>query len=247
MATKKIRSRDSVKDLREALKSDIAYDSEYDYDTDNDCEASGCDSICRCGTITNFQLTHVNPRAIIGQLKDLYVEGVESYCLDRIIQHSPAGRPDSYERSNTSGYYGDEVGNILLEEDHISHIVDTLSQFAALPSDVEKVKFALSREYGYLLPEMRNLKKVSIEIVPLDKLSRVMRKLNDEALEQYSKELRTYDHKKHAEEYRVPDPITPRGFALKEPSGWRLIDGYHRVAVVEQKTKDKVVMLVVGE
>lgn len=245
---KKVRSRDSVQDLKEALRTNIVYSSEYDYDTEYSCEDSGCDGdICRCGTIINFQLTYTNPRPIINRLEELYTKGIESYCVDRIIQHGPAGKADSYERSNTNGYYGEEIGNILLEEGPITQIIDTLTQFATMPSDVEKVKFALSREYGFLLPEIKNLKKVSIEIVPLDKLGRIMRKLDAKALEQYSEELRTYDYRKHTEEYRVPDPVTPRGFALKEQSGWRLIDGYHRVAVVEQKTKEKAVMLVVGE
>jgi len=243
----KVVSRDDVATLRACLKANTAYHAEYDYDTDYSCEASGCDQegICRCGSIVDFHIKHANPKAIIEQLSDLYPSDIEGYCLDRIIQHGPAGKADSYDRVNSGGYYGEEVGDIVLYDEKVKDIIEDLKTFSSLPSDVEKVKFALKKEYSYLLPELTDLKKVSVEIVPLAKLARTMRKLDDDALEQYKKDLRAWG--KQGQEYRISDPIKPRGFALKEQSGYRLIDGYHRVAVVEQNTKETSVMLVVGK
>lgn len=69
---------------------DWRYYLDYDYDSDYNCEGSGCDDegICRCGTITNTRINSVDIDTIAHEICGDKENIILNYCVNRVLNHS---------------------------------------------------------------------------------------------------------------------------------------------------------------
>lgn len=218
---------------------DFRYSVNYDYDTQYSCYESGCDSICRCGTIYNTTVTDVYIESIVSDIYSVYFDNslstkrdnkinevlfgvtkeIDIYTIDRIIRHFKVYEPDRWEVGVEGGYYGDEIGDITLLNSVAQYIEDSLDIAFSINDLSGRIEYLVGLEYGHLLPELEGC---SYEIINVDKSDIIFgsdghyQKVKTKKLDHY------IDSKYHG----------IRGIVIEKDrkvgSKFRLIDGYHR-------------------
>lgn len=207
------------------------YDIDYDCDYQYNCEAEGCDSICRCGKIKNLTIINLN----FG-LKDLHINKfykdkanrkrskpynktpIESYCFDRLMRIYKTYDKSLYKLLIGYSYYGEEVYDFQFE--NMDSFCNSVKKVLSLDDEVDKIKYILNEEYSYILDSIKDVESVSIENVNLNKIC-----LNND----YSMRL-----KKDAGQNNYNfEPEVPVGVLLKSGNDYRLIDGYHRFTTLK--------------
>ena len=205
--------------------------AEYDYHEHTSCEESGCseEGICRCGVIEDARVKSVDipyVRRVLEEHRNL--SELDRYCLERILAARKIWDPDLWEVNTCGGYYGEEIGSVVLSNTVAAACDNDLRAVLALATSREKVEYILNLEYGYLLPEVEGL-EWTVETVDKKNISYQeghYHRVDRTVVEMYKKA--TYD--------------LPRGVCLRQGERFRLIDGYHRVAAGEGKFK-----MVVGD
>jgi hypothetical protein len=218
------------------VKVELFPECECDYDVFRNCNDpnNNCD-ICRCARLHNVSVT--NSTTGINNLK-IQVETttknrktrwkpykpslIERYCLDRILRHFKVWDPSQYDVEVVNGYYGEEIGSIT--HNRHSDIVKEVEFLLNLPHDIDRVKHVLQLEYQFMLDVVLQATSVTAEKVRVDSMT-----MNTD----YAARL-----KKHSEhDYRVE--LVPMGVVVPNSNGtMRLIDGYHRLALLH-KTNEK--------
>jgi hypothetical protein len=215
---------------------------DYDYDSHRDCEAHGCDSICRCEQLLNLRVTSVSveyfARNICDDMnlntKDMN-HRILRYCVDRLVRIYGAYKPESWDLSATHGYYGEEVGSIHLEREVANDISSGIKNLLACDNPIE---FVLNQEYDFLLPELQDQKWTIAKVMPKQvHLGAVghMRKVDREASKVYA-------------HYTGPVGVAIVDGAKSSVPQFRLIDGYHRfVSLMKEHPKTKFVEILINE
>ena len=167
------------------LENRFNYDLEYDYHTENYCEESGCydEGICRCGIISCAFVTSVNLHNMTNHIYDsifdksksirrhkriasiLYGgELVDKYCIYRILSRYELYDKYLWNVEVIGGYYGEEIGNVTLPDELFKEISTKCSEVVELETLEDKLRYVLTLEYGYLLPEFEksNFKIIKI-------------------------------------------------------------------------------------
>lgn len=156
--TKKKATKKSVEQIRletiDNLKSDFMYKAvEHEADYDKRCDNS-CDSgICRCTTIENARVTEVDIERISDKLvrkKDL--NSMLHYCIERILVSEKLYDPDMWYIDVINSYYGQEIDSVTL--DVSGPIINKLEQLVTM-TNMQKINYVLTEEYGYLLPHLK--------------------------------------------------------------------------------------------
>jgi hypothetical protein len=225
----------------EALRKDFKYMISYDYDTEYSCEESGCieERICRCGYITNTYLNKVDISAIATNIyseifdKSLSTkrhnainslwgisEEIEKYTIDRILRLNKVWKPEFWQINVDGGYYGQEIDDIVLNDDIAQTINSQLEKAFDIDSLSERIEYLLELENGFLLDDLK-LKNYSVENINRNDIifsnpEHYKRVLLDE-LEHYSDKNYT----------------GIRGIVKKDGDKWKVIDGYHRLSRTE--------------
>lgn len=137
----------------------VSYKDEREYS----CEDSGCDEegICRCCRIVGVEFC--DDLDSVNKFFELIYEGglgVEK-ALDHwfVRKHFKDIRFD-YEVGGD--YYGDELSKIVISDD--GDFFNKASTFNQM-SNSEKVQFLLKKEYGSVLPKIKNVKDWKLEAV----------------------------------------------------------------------------------
>jgi hypothetical protein len=191
--------------------SDVEYDTEYECQNGSDC----CDNdYCRCGQIVNERLTRVPDILTEYQRKKHFdpptkLRVWDLYCIDRLLVLHKAYDPDSYYIKVVGGYYGQEIGSVTLNcgkvlDEKINHVL-------SLPK-IEKIKYVLNEEYGYILPELEG-KNFKVQKVKKDRILFGQKE--------------HYKDIEHTEYYETHD--LPRGICVADGKMFRVLDGYHRL------------------
>jgi len=194
-----------------------AYDKwfgvDFDYDTYHACQSgSNCcdDDYCRCGQIQNIRITEVMFYETLPSLKKLKL--INQYYLDRAIRLSGVLKPDNWEVTVCSGYYGEETNGASLDYNARKDLETYLQEGDKL-SDADKIKKLLEIEYGYVLDILKPFNKVRL----VEKSPKSLFIFNDH----YYGKIDPKMYKDH------PLPVC---VARKEGSKYVVIDGYHRLA-----------------
>lgn len=182
-----------------------------------------CDNdYCRCGKIIDFEIVDINLRSLINQFVSLSDNKIDKYCIDRLLNCSAIKDYDSWEPNIDGGYYGESFNGCKLKSKVVDDIKNDMTKLFTL-NDVDKIKFSLSKEYGYLLPILENCTKINITNVDINKVIKSnlnhIKKLNSKHVDQYK-------------DYKLPIAI-----CKEEHLGFNLIDGYHRL-MANQQTKN---------
>lgn len=230
----------------------------YDYDTENSCEESGCNdsgSMCRCGVIVNERVDHVDVSQMADEVYNLYFDNSKStdrnnklnsvlygtgkeldvYCIDRVLRCHHIWDSEKWSISVESGYYGEEMGNITIESPYDKKIQDDIETVLSLNTINEKINFILNLEYGYLLPELDGCGYELIDI-----------SINDVIFgsDGHYKKIQT----QNVEHYVDINYKGIRGVVKRESNGkYKIIDGYHRMyaAGIGKIKKDSVRVILV--
>ena len=219
-------------DLDSFEKHNWQYHLDVEYDSHNDCYASGCndEGICRCGRITNPHIEGINRESIIQAIINVlmgapYGGGVhtdiQAYCIDRIVRNIlNVYHEFEWDIEVGGGYYGEEIDSVSLES--APGIATKVKELLQLKTDKERIFHTLILEYGRVLPKLEALDRWYIEELPMKSVLLPQ--------QEYKKKLST----NQIEAYK--DWILPRGLVVAENGGYRVIDGYHRTqAAINQK------------
>lgn len=205
---------------------DVEYDSYYN------CEANGCDSICRCGRLSNLRVEKVNlsPSMVTiiyphqmkrGVKQKTYKPSViDQYCIDRLLRIHKVYDTSAYEVGVERGYYGEEVGDVSFNRS--CELISDVTKLMECKTDAQKVKFVLEREYAYVLDLIKDTTEVAVVskkpatlITNVDYLARIKR-----------------------EPYDIGE-FLPVGVIYRD----RLLDGYHRFSTLDPKKQYPFIVL----
>lgn len=203
------------------------YSFDFDYSTETDCGAYGCDSICRCSKIIDpvvektsnitsgiVQIEKISAKSKRKNWHSYVPTKIEAYCIDRLFRSYKLYDSTDYIVRVSNGYYGEEI--VGIDHANFSDFFNDLHTMLNFTNDIDKIKLILTREYAFLLPEIETCSSATI-------CSRNIKQLvntgstKDRLMGVKSSQYFSY-------EYQV-DGDTPIGVIL----GARLIDGHHRI------------------
>lgn len=206
----------------------------------SDCSNSGCDDegICRCYTIDTAYVTDdidigsivakvISNLAPTGQSKKrndklnlLFPNDdlLDKYGIYRLSVIHRLWDPLLYYLEIKGGYYGQEIGDIILDGAVFKKWSEDCIKFWSMDDPKEKIHFLLEREYGDVLPNLLDLtpQLISISYDDIDWVS-----VNPK----HVKNIKGGDYPYYERGYNLP-----RGIVRKvSENKYQLVDGYHRV------------------
>lgn len=242
---------DGESKLKSILRSDFKHHIEYEYNMNYSCSDSFCkeERICRCGKITNSYIYSVDVSSISNKIyTELFdnsistkrnnsinslwgiSEDIQRYTIDRILRINKIWKPEFWEINICGGYYGEEVDDILLNEDLVQKINEDLELALKIDSLRERIEFLLEKENGFILEGLKD-KEYIIDCLSINDIYFPNRgRKSNLKLD----EMEYYSDKKYT---------GIRGIVKRDEDKFRVIDGYHRLS----KTESKLVKVLVIE
>jgi hypothetical protein len=212
-------------------RTNLQYEVEYDYERSQcTCNAYEDGDYCRCTTIERAWVESINVKLVIKKLYEKYCKepsAIHEYCFDRICIAFKIYDKDYYEVESCGGYYGEEIEGVYFENE--SRIVDAFLQVLTLESDIEKIKFVLELEYGYLLDKVKASTHAYI--------STVYTRAIDLPQQEYFVKL----DKAVIEDYK--NRKLPIAVCLECGGRYKLIDGYHRFVANKDRVTNQIIVL----
>ena len=221
----------TVQALPKFERTNLQYEVEYDYErSECTCNAYEDGDYCRCTTIERAWVESINVKLVIKKLYDKYCKDhsdMNEYCFDRICTAFKIYDKDYYEVESCGGYYGEEIEGVYFCNE--SKIVEAFQQILAFESDIEKIKFVLELEYGYLLDKVKTrtvayIAPVATKIIELPQQEYFV-KLNKEVIEDYK------------------NRKLPVAVCLECGGKYKLIDGYHRFVANKDRSTNQIIVL----
>lgn len=212
-------------------KTNLQYDTEYDYRRSRcTCDAYERGDYCRCTTIEEAWVESVDVRRVAARLYQRHrIEDSEinQYCFDRICSAFRIFDKSLYEVESCSGYYGEEIDGVYFTKEE--ELYNTYREMFFKQSDVEKIKFCLQLEYGYLLDRINQTSSVTIIEVKSEDVvipqTEYFYRLNRQVIEDYK---------------GIKLPIA---LCVRDGNKYKIIDGYHRFAANKDRPTMKVIVL----
>lgn len=221
---KKKTSKTSELNKPDVSKINFQYVVETDYDTETNCD-EGCEPYCRCGRIVNAKVTVCDASQIAGCINQYckFTNPVMRYCLWRLLVVSKIDS-DSFAVITTSGYYGEEIEGVYLEDEKLIKGINTLCSADKVS---EAMEYVLSLEYGEVLPRLEDQTWV-IKTVPLSCIN--LPTTRPHVLDEVLANIKYYEQ----------GGDMPIGLCL--PNGilsgrYNLVDGYHRYFYAKHKAE----------
>ena len=212
-------------------RTNLQYEVEYDYERSQcTCDAYERHDYCRCTKIERAWVEAIDVKKLVNKLYDKYSKQpseIDEYCFDRICSVFKIYDKDYYEVESTWGYYGEEIGGVYFENEE--KVIEAYNELLNLESDIEKIKYILELEYGYLIPRATNSTSASVQIVNTERIhlpqTEYFMKLSKEVIEEYkNREL-------------------PVAVCIKKEYAYLLIDGYHRFVANKDRSMNKIIVL----
>jgi hypothetical protein len=219
-------------------KTNLQYEVDYDYDRSPcTCDADEHGDYCRCTTIERAWVETINVRQVINKLYNRYCKEhseINEYCFDRICSALKIYDKDYYEVESCPGYYGEEIGGVYFENEE--KIVNAYNKLLEFETDIEKIKYILELEYGYLLDRVQIKTVARIELVSTDTIrlpqQEYFMKLDKEVIEDYKNR-----------NLPVAVCIKEKDRYIEAFDRYVLIDGYHRFVANKDRKMNKIIVL----
>lgn len=228
------------------INNDFRSIVDYESSGYNDCENSGCvdDEICRCYTIEDAYVTDkINIYDIVNKaLNNLSPNGIskkrndklnlifpnddvlDKYGIYRLSTIHKLWNHNLYSVEITGGYYGQEIGDITLDESVFEKWSADCTEFYSMDGMKERLFFLLEKEYGEVLP---NLIDLTPQIKTIDFNDIDWKSVNPNHINKIKKESCPYYESKYN---------LPRGIVRKMGEKYQLVDGYHRILKCSEPT-----------
>lgn len=138
--------------------SQYSLDIDADYSSDNMYRCD-CDSICRCGKITNARVSPIFSSLLYNvevytlenfkraRPKKLKLEQIDLYCIDRLMHLHGCYDESNYEVYVCNGYYGEEIGDVCFH--NTEKLIKDVEKIIKLDA-LEKIKYVLNLEYSVI-------------------------------------------------------------------------------------------------
>lgn len=215
-----------------------SYLLDFNYHTEYSCTSNDrdniCDPYCKCGTIVDIEILNID-FSTIDIVKDYFEEFklIDQYCIDRILKIYNFQDPSLWEINVCSGYYGQEIESASFINMH--KLADKIKEFILIEMDLDKIKFILELEYGYILDSLKKASTVAIKSSNIDYLKSSIQ-LNENYSNKLNKENLEYYSQKMDNNMNFDFPF----FIAQEKNGQLfLIDGYHRFLSLKKKITNK--------
>jgi len=215
---------------------DFQYMAEIEYDNDRPFSCDCGDDYHRCSQITNTRVESIHIDLIIDKLiTKTKTSDFIKYCIYNILSHTL--KLEYFEVDVVSGYYGEEIGSVLLEETVRQDLINAFEKLNSLKTDNEKLFYVLEREYGYVLDNLKQLDfkiiKTSVNQIIIPQMNHFM-KLDRNRVDIYKKEIE-----------EIPAVCVCR----EENGKLILVDGYHRLCAFKENYigKQKDIKVIVGK
>lgn len=212
-------------------KTDLSYSGvEYGY------ERSGCicnDWPCRCTTIRNTWIENIDINKVMTELlhnnfiKTNKLTEIDLYCFDRICRVNDIWDKYLYDIEVCPGYYGEEIYGAFFGNEE--KVVSEFDELLKLNSDIDKIKYILELEYGYVIDSIANCHNIimvncSPKLVVYPQREYYHR-LEKEVVESYK-------------DYNIPCAV-----CKKSGDKYLIIDGYHRIAANKDKENIEIIVI----
>lgn len=215
------------------MRKHIFEKTNLDWIVDYDYERSACtcgDWLCRCTTIERAWVDKINVNEVVDKLYHTHSKSdldIDKYCFDRICYAFKIYDTYFYEVKTGSGYYGEEVYGVYFEDEE--KIVNAYYEMFALNTAIEKIKYCLKLEYGYLIGCVESASSATIIKVHPGSIHppqmEYFKKIDACVIEEYK------------------NRKLPVAVCVRDGDKYRLIDGYHRfVANKDNDTVDIIVL-----
>jgi len=153
---------------------------------------------------------------------------IDKYFTHRIVTINKAfNSEDIFSFNVCDGYYGEEMDSVDIDASLADKIEREVLSIFVMSTTKEKMDYCLTLEYGGLLTK-DVMESTSYEIIEITIDEIDHRNLNKKHIDTI-----TYGPD-HYHDY--PDEL-PRGLVKKTPSGYHIIDGYHRIFGVTDRKK----------
>lgn len=222
--------------MKLTTETDLQYYINYYTTTHGDCEACGCDTVCRCLVIESFNFnepfTWYNAEDFISSFSSstsIEEKYLEVWWLKKLVIN-----PDWFIGTACGGYYGEETESIKVTKE----FVNLFNNFISL-NPQEKFKKALETEYDYVLLELEDLNKFSFKLLPLSEVHA------DAAGQQQTKHNIVNGIKTGLNRlYKNTIPVKENQFryiplCIKRNNKWVVIDGHHRYKALKSNFTNK--------
>lgn len=210
-------------------KTDLCWIVDYDYDRSG-CTCGAEYGICRCTTIEHTWVDNIHVNEVVNELYRKHSRtdsDIDEYCFERICYAYKIYDKDLYEVETCGGYYGEEVNGVYFENEE--KIYDDYNFMLSFDTDIEKIRYCLKLEYGYLID--RVVSATSAIITEVDTYR--VRHHQTEYFVKVSKDI--------INEYK--NRSLPVAVCIKDGYYFKLIDGYHRFVANKDREKINIVVL----
>lgn len=212
-------------------RTNLQYEVDYDYERSQcTCNAYEDGYYCRCTTIERAWVESINVKLVVNKLYKKYCKEhseINEYCFDRICSALKIWDKDYYEVESCGGYYGEEIEGVYFENEE--KLAEAFSEILGFDSDVEKIKFVLELEYGYLIDKVSKATVAYILPVPTRHITLPQQeyfvKLSREVIEDYK------------------DRKLPIAVCIENGGWYKLIDGYHRFVANKDRNMNTIIVL----
>lgn len=218
--------------MRESFKrTNLQYEVDYDYERSQcTCNAYEDGDYCRCTTIDRAWVESINVKLVVKKLYDKYCKEhseITEYCFDRLCAALKIYDKDYYEVESCGGYYGEEIDGVYFEKEE--ELVKAFNRLLELTSDIDKIKFILNFEYGYLIDKVTNstiayMAKVNTNLIDLPQAEYFF-KLDRDVIEDYK------------------NRKLPIAVCVECGGRYKLVDGYHRFVANKDRVANTIVVL----
>jgi hypothetical protein len=212
--------------MEKFYKTNLLWVIDYDYDR------SGCtcdEDICRCTTIEDRWINNIDVNQVKSKLYNQHKTQnsiINEYCFDRICHIFKIYDKDCYEIEVVNGYYGEEIEGIWFNNEE--EVFNAYNKLCQLDSDIEKIKYCLELEYGYLIDSVKSAVKMKLIDVSPNEIylpqMEYFKRIDKDVVDAYKR------------------TALPIGVCVKNDNHYKLIDGYHRF--VATKDREKVLIIV---
>ena len=212
-------------------RTNLQYDVDYDYiRSECTCDAYERHDYCRCTTIERAWVKSIYIASVVSKLYKKFCgehSEINEYCFDRICYALRIYDEGLYWVETGGGYYGEEVYGVYFEDEE--KIFNACNELLKLSSDIEKIKYVLNLEYGYLINKVSTTTSAVIEQVATNKIELPQKeyfiKLSKEVIEDYK------------------NRKLPVAVCIKTEDRYVLVDGYHRWVANKEQDINAIVVL----
>lgn len=205
----------------------------YDSDMEYNCEENQCDSICRCGVVTNVRLT-LNGTSDLMVLFNKTYTGVQNSVDTALwfwwLKQNYTSLGCEFEA--TSSYYGEELETVFIQ----AHGHFDQESFDKL-STTEKLHHVLKEEYGgNILPQLASVKEWELRPVFLSSIQQSSNTNFDQStLSTYQKFVSFCAGSRDALETFQTSilPLAPLCLPTADNKKLRIMDGRHRFEAIK--------------